>query len=127
MTSFQRGNVKGHKLTYQQVADIRLQYARGATQGALARQYKMSAVQIGRIVRGESWHQVPAAPASGADLAASAHRLMLLQHGLSPAQVQELSDEEQPLGLSKLQESAAEVLIGNTMINELANTEKKDD
>jgi hypothetical protein len=43
------------KLTYGQVQDIRTRYEHGATQAQLGREYEMSVVQIGRVVRGESW------------------------------------------------------------------------
>jgi len=43
------------KLGYGQVQDIRTKYEAGATQGSLAREYDISVIQIGRIVRGEVW------------------------------------------------------------------------
>jgi len=43
------------KLTYGKVQDMRTKYEHGATQGALAREYGVSVVQVGRIVRGEVW------------------------------------------------------------------------
>lgn len=53
-------NTRGSKLTLVDVAEIRSLYEGGATQGSLARMFNISVNQIGRIVRGESWHQ-PAA------------------------------------------------------------------
>lgn len=43
------------KLTLQQVEEIRRWAGQGATHGSLARHFRVSAGQIGRIVRGESW------------------------------------------------------------------------
>lgn len=105
MPEFQRKNTRASKLTYDQVADIRARYAAGKSQGALAREYKMSAVQIGRIVRMESWTDVPAAPATKAELHASALRLLALQHEVS--------------GTAKLQAVAAEELKGKALLDEL--------
>lgn len=58
MTQFERRNAKASKLTPSQVVEIRRRYAEGATQNALCREYQMSIGQIGRIVRGESWHSL---------------------------------------------------------------------
>jgi len=44
-----------HKLTDADVLDIRDQYANGATQVALARQYGVAQKSISRIVRREAW------------------------------------------------------------------------
>lgn len=43
------------KLTQTQVDEIRHWLSQGATHGSLARHYRVSAGQIGRIARGESW------------------------------------------------------------------------
>lgn len=43
------------KLTLELVQQMRKDYGDGATQGALARYYGVSVVQVGRIVRGECW------------------------------------------------------------------------
>lgn len=52
---FSMDNLGARKLTSEQVAEIRQHYAEGATQGALARHFKVTIGTIGRIVRGESW------------------------------------------------------------------------
>jgi len=43
------------KLQIDEIVAIRAEYAQGATQGALARKYRVSIGHIGRIVRGEAW------------------------------------------------------------------------
>jgi hypothetical protein len=52
---FISNNTRAGKITAQEVYDLREEYAAGATQGSLARKYKLSVGQVGRIVRGESW------------------------------------------------------------------------
>ena len=57
-----RGELHGrHKLTSQQVAEIRARYERGRVRQAdLAREYGVSQTQVGRIVRGRNWAEGPA-------------------------------------------------------------------
>lgn len=55
MGLFGHRNRAGRKLTVDQVLDIRRRYEEGETQAALGREYLVSTVQIGRIVRRESW------------------------------------------------------------------------
>ena len=64
MSKFSRGHTKAAKLTATQVLEIRELYNQGFTQGALSKQFHISVVQIGRIVRGEVWqqYQQPAHP-----------------------------------------------------------------
>ena len=45
------------KLSKEQVQEIRENYGKGVTQGALSRHFGVSIGQIGRIVRGESWQE----------------------------------------------------------------------
>lgn len=52
---FGRRNTGARKLNVLEVQRIRKLYSEGATQRTLALEYSMSVVQIGRIVRGESW------------------------------------------------------------------------
>jgi transcriptional regulator with XRE-family HTH domain len=56
---FGRHNHRASRVTAEQVINIRLRYEEGATQRELAAQYGLSAAQIGRIVRGESWAGLP--------------------------------------------------------------------
>jgi hypothetical protein len=56
-TPFKQQNSRAAKVTSTQVYDIRRRYAEGETQASLAREYKLSVNQIGRIVRGEAWGQ----------------------------------------------------------------------
>lgn len=78
---FERNNRTAKKLTLSQVAEMREHYAQGVTQGALARHYKMSVGQIGRIVRGESWTTdvPPASMPRASEIEASAKRLLQVQ------------------------------------------------
>lgn len=60
---FHKRNSLAAKLVAEQVVEIRRKYATGEhTQGGLAREYKISVVQIGRILRGESWQGLPTEP-----------------------------------------------------------------
>ena len=59
MAKFHRKNGASAKLTASMVLDMRAEYAEGATQGDLSRKYEISVVQVGRIVRGESWQNLP--------------------------------------------------------------------
>jgi hypothetical protein len=55
--AFRSGNSRASKIAPAQVLDLREKYAQGRTQGSLAREYRLSVGQVGRIVRGESWQQ----------------------------------------------------------------------
>lgn len=84
MTKFRTRNSASAKLTPVKVVEIRERYAAGGiTQGALAREYQLSVVQIGRIIRQEVWQALPPMPASEADLLASAKRMLELQESTS--------------------------------------------
>ena len=52
---FQPKGSQSRKLTQAQVDEIRHWISKGATHGSLARHFQVSAGQIGRIARGESW------------------------------------------------------------------------
>ena len=54
-----RYNTRAAKLTADKVMLMRSAYAGGATQSELSLRYGLSIGQIGRIVRGESWQQLP--------------------------------------------------------------------
>ena len=76
---FTQRNSKASKLSSAQVQQIRLLYAAGnTTQGQLARDFGMSIVQIGRIIRREVWQDLPEA-VNDVTLAASADRLLRAQ------------------------------------------------
>lgn len=70
-TQFRKGNISRAKLTPVQVQDIRERFAQGATQGALAREFRVSIGQIGRITRGEAWLDYGERPEA---LGSQAHR-----------------------------------------------------
>ena len=60
MTAFAQGNRRASKLSMSDVQEIRRLYSEGrVTQGSLSRQFHVSVIQIGRIVRGEVWQQLP--------------------------------------------------------------------
>lgn len=77
---FTKNNLRRAVLTATKVLEIRKFYEAGnVTQGQLARDYGVSVIQIGRIVRGEVWQSLgPVAP-TGIQLEASAERMLLLQ------------------------------------------------
>lgn len=75
MGKFRVGSHANAKLTPTEVLEIREKYASGLyTQGHLAREYRVSANAIGRIVRGESWgdYRQPASQSEIEHLAAMA-------------------------------------------------------
>lgn len=55
MGTFGRGNRGGSKMGAVVVERLRKDYEEGMTQRALGEKYGLSVVQVGRIVRGESW------------------------------------------------------------------------
>lgn len=58
MSKFHQHNIpRNARLTPDKVREIRQLYEQGLTQRELGKQFGVSAVQIGRIVRGESWGQ----------------------------------------------------------------------
>lgn len=81
---FARKNTRAAHLTASQVLEIRDFYERGrVTQGQLARDYGVSVVQIGRIVRGEVWQGLRKALPSTAAIEESAARMMALQEEIN--------------------------------------------
>jgi len=80
---FQRNNIRRAVLTASKVEEIRRLYSKGAvTQGQLSRDYGVSVVQIGRIVRGEVWQGLGPVEASQRELEASAEKMLALQRKL---------------------------------------------
>ncbi len=104
-------NKRAAKLTAQDVRDIRARYAEGSvTQGQLARDYGISAIQIGRIVRWESWADVPQ-EMGREDLTALGQRLLQeqeLQDRLT-REVEEAKRENTP-GQTKADEALRDLL-----------------
>lgn len=115
-------------MTASEVVKIRQMYLEGMTQGMLCREFGVSIITIGRIVRGETWQKLPmsAKPLSEGEMKASQERVLAMLAadpgegtGLSPTQPAErtpppspLDDErdeldEAPSGLSALQQRAA--------------------
>lgn len=105
---FEARNTRSAKLTAGQVIDMRHKYAHlRYTQGRLAREYGLSVVQVGRILRGESWQGLPIEPTSE-EIAASARRVFesLDQPIKGPALVDKMMEEANrvanPAGLDEL-------------------------
>lgn len=80
----QQGN---RKLTQEKVRDIRTLYEGGMTQGALAREFDVSVIQIGRIVRYEVWRDAPAAVPTRAAMQSTQERLAELQGQLERREI----------------------------------------
>ena len=80
MTAFTQGNMKAGKLTASEVVKIRQMYLEGMTQGMLCREFGVSIVTIGRIVRGETWQKLPmsAKPLSEGEMKASQERVLAM-------------------------------------------------
>ena len=62
MSKFNARNARAAKATPQMVMEIRRRYAEMESQPSLARVFGLSVSQIGRIVRGEHWKQLPTVP-----------------------------------------------------------------
>lgn len=81
------------KATPALVQSIRVEYAAGAAQSTLARRYQLSINTIGRIVRGETWQDLPDQPQAAGTAAeqaalkaeAAASLKKLLEQQSSPA------------------------------------------
>jgi predicted transcriptional regulator len=80
MNNFRNGNSAARKLTATQVQEIRELYAKSnCTQGQLSKDFGVSVVQIGRIVRGEVWQKLPQQQASPQELETLAEKMMRIQ------------------------------------------------
>lgn len=78
--NFRFRNTRAAALTPGQVKEIRERYGTGRwTQRTLADEYGLSVVQIGRIVRNESWKHLPPTPMGPQELQQSAQRLYEMQ------------------------------------------------
>mgnify|MGYP003660423923 CR=1 FL=1 len=114
MTAFTKGNNRAAKLNPGIVQDIRELYGRGdCTQGQLARDYGVSIVQIGRIVRGEVWQSVKQPEPSAREIENSAQRMLAVQR--------RVEEPAESFGVSRLQVEAAEHFRGDAMVRELRN------
>lgn len=86
---FTQRNTRAAKLTATSVLEIRDFYERGrVSQGQLARDYGVSVVQIGRIVRGEVWQGLRQGMPSADALDESAQRLLKIQEDVEQGLVQ---------------------------------------
>lgn len=127
MSAFTQQNSKASKLSASEVVEIRRLYLEGMTQGALCREFGVSIVTIGRIVRGETWQRLPVAekPLSEGEMKESQARVLAMlaedpgeSTGLPPTSAvrippsplddeRDALDESPPSGLSALQQRAA--------------------
>lgn len=95
MPIFQRNNRRASKLSVPEVEEIRYLYQQGKlTQGDLSRRFGVSVVQIGRIVRGEVWQQLPVLSPlmSEGELKESATRMLAMQEKLQEDAVARLHE-----------------------------------
>lgn len=104
------------KLTASQVQDIRILYNRGdCTQAQLSRDFGVTVIQIGRIVRNEVWQNLPPPTPDNKEQALQFERLMKIQ------------EEQATPGLDKLQQIHAEIQankkIGTDIIDLLSEDE----
>ncbi len=87
---FHLKNSRAAKLTANEVMEIRRLYAEtDVTQGQLARDFKVSGVQIGRIIRGEVWQKLGPTPPTKEEIEMVGRRLAELQEkvdAMSPAE-----------------------------------------
>lgn len=104
---FVQGHKRSAKLNPEQVLEIRRLYAEeNWTQGRLAREFKMSVGQIGRIVRGEQWgeytqipteqeiyHSMVTSPPPADEVSASLERLKALMKTEETRNDDEQSDD----------------------------------
>lgn len=154
---FRRSNTSARKLTGVQVIDIRERFAKGETQGSLARAFGVSVGQIGRITRGESWQayggQGPRDSEVGDEALRAGMRLPTNEELLEEAKaseqrlLEELRSAPQPprlseevtnrvagygaRGLEKLAQTLEELPVSASdatgLLNELMNEEKQND
>ena len=112
MPAFQKSNRRASKLSVPEVQEIRHLYNQGRlTQGDLSRRFGVSVIQIGRIVRGEVWQQLPTLEhlMSQGELKESAARMLEMQEKL------------QAESAAKLQADAAELKKADGFLEELIN------
>lgn len=111
MSNFATRNRGAARLSADQVIDIRTRYQGGMTQGALARMYKVSIGQIGRIVRGESWHMAEeAAGIPSSEQLANMHAAMAEAQRKSGDGILAGLEESAPKNESELPEPSEETL-----------------
>lgn len=109
-------NTKAAKITPGAVLRMREGYAEGKTQRELAVEFGLSVVQVGRIVRGESWNSLPPGFEGQSEIAASAERLFRMQESLQ---------EEGSSALAKLEGDlrAAKEKDSDSLLKELTSAE----
>lgn len=118
MKKFTLNNRHASRLTENQVLEIRERYRTGrVTQGVLSREYGVSIVQIGRIVRGEVWQNV-IPEVTDDEIRASAERLMKVQNATVSMREKLAQDIERER--EKRQ-------AGNRLVEELINQREQED
>lgn len=89
MSKFGQRNSRAAKLTVSQVIEMRRLYAESnVSQGQLARDFDVSVVQVGRIVRGEVWQHLEVMPTKE-QLELTGKRMLDLQNTLKTMSPQE--------------------------------------
>ena len=106
MSKFGHRHTKSAKVTPSMVMDIRLKYQEGMTQSALSQEYHLSIVQIGRIVRNESWQSLPATTATPEEL-----QLMALRSAEVAKEVQISGKMEGDISAAREKDKAADKML----------------
>ncbi len=107
-------NRGGAKATVDMVIEIRQRYDAGETQSALCKEFKLSLVQIGRIVRRESWQGVEELPSDKA-IEESASRVAALTKGITEARARSGEGMLEELREGGVQKSALLPVSAETM------------
>lgn len=103
MGKFERGNAAGKKIGAVGAEEARRLYATGGyTQAQLAAIWDLSTVQMGRILRGESWRQMGSRIPSEEEIKASAERMFKMQQERDG--LQRLQEEARGSGVGMLRE-----------------------
>jgi len=121
--TFSKGHNASAKLTAEQVWQIRERYmAGGCTQASLCREYNVTIMTIGRIIRGETWQGLaaPRREPTQDDIEASMKRLLQMPgvkvEGNYEALVEKLNRtaEQSPVGQEARANRALDVLKSDT-------------
>lgn len=135
MAKFWRQNNRAAKITAALAVQIRKEYQSGlVTQGDLARMYKLSAVQIGRIVRGESWQNTPMLEPSVEEQRAILERLINVQKetdliGVQPGETMEVQNNKDfvyPKRMQSPEEIADKMTLAETLKKKAIETMEKE-
>ena len=122
-TKFSYRNNKAAKVTAPLVIEMRERWSRGnVTQAQLCRDYGLSVVQVGRIVRGESWQNI-GMPMGETEMRASAERMLALQAELQNKLAPAFESLQTRLADDVAREKA-KAFLGDDMVAELKSVPK---